>query len=425
MHYALRAVADHPAFRDASAPYALLDTDLRIRAVNDAFVAATRRERAGMVDEVFADAFPDNPAVPSAHSVRNLAASFDWVLDSARPHSMRIQRYDVERVRGSGAFVEKTWSPVNLPVLDERGRVAGIVHHVEDLTTLTRLATAGLPATPDAEPEPWWPRPTPPPARVPGDRESARLREALIAVVSARAAVGDAPAVVQRRHLWRAVCDRAGDADWRGWPHALCTTAVATLPVVDGAAIALHGGGLQQPLAASDARATELEHLQYTLGEGPSITAFTEGLPVLATEMSAERTRWPGYAPAVAAAGVTGVWAFPVVATDAAVGALTFYLDGATPVGTDVAVDAGVLAELAGVALLADQDRIATQVFDPAAVEGSFGEVSIAVGMTTVQLGLPAPAALSALRARAFATGRTLADLARDVVGGRIRLDWS
>lgn len=198
---------------------------------------------------------------------------------------------------------------------------------------------------------------------------------------------------------------------------------MATLPGLAGAAITLHHGPLQQPLAATDTWTAELEQLQYTLGEGPSITAYTDRLPVLVGEVGAELGRWPAYAAPAAGTGVTGVWAFPLCAAAAPLGTLTLYRRETTPIGASEAVDAAVLADLAGVALLADQDRIAAELLDPREAAGSFSDVSIAVGIVTVQLGLAATDALSALRARAFATGRTITHLAREIVRGRIRLD--
>ncbi len=50
---------------------------------------------------------------------------------------MPIQKFDV--ARPDGAFEEKYWSPLNTPVLDDAGRVAYIIHRVEDVTQAVKL----------------------------------------------------------------------------------------------------------------------------------------------------------------------------------------------------------------------------------------------------------------------------------------------
>ncbi len=403
MHHVLRAMAGRPEFLDASAAYVLLDVDLRIRAVNDAYLAASGRDRTALLGEILVEAFPDNPDTPAADGVRNLTTSLTRVLRSARPHTMQVQRYDVEPVRGSGLFVERTWSPVNIPVLDERDRVTGILHRVEDITALAHLIA---------------------PSPAPGAAvEAARLREALTALVVARGPAGVSPAVVRRRQLWEAVCDRVGDRAWGGWSHALCRAVVTNLAGVDGAAVtACLGDGLQEFLATSDRTTAALEELQYTLGEGPTLTALTDRAPVF-HDVATERGRWPGFARMPGSAGLTGVWAFPLSVAGTVLGTLTMYRRAPEPAGPDEWIDAAVLADLAGVAVLADLDRIDSELLARDGTTGSYREVSLAVGIVSAQLGLANDGALSALRARAFVTDRTLTDVARDVVDGRLRLD--
>jgi PAS domain-containing protein len=52
---------------------------------------------------------------------------------------MEVQRYDVRRPASEGGgFVERYWSPMNSPVLDETGKERWIVHRVEDATEIMR-----------------------------------------------------------------------------------------------------------------------------------------------------------------------------------------------------------------------------------------------------------------------------------------------
>ena len=48
---------------------------------------------------------------------------------------MAVQKYDIRRPESSrGGFEERYWSPVNSPVLSDKGDILCIVHRVEDVT---------------------------------------------------------------------------------------------------------------------------------------------------------------------------------------------------------------------------------------------------------------------------------------------------
>ena len=61
-------------------PYLVLDTDLRIVAVNRARERVTGTSRADVVGRHLFEAFPDNPDDPSASGTRNLRASLERAL---------------------------------------------------------------------------------------------------------------------------------------------------------------------------------------------------------------------------------------------------------------------------------------------------------------------------------------------------------
>jgi PAS domain S-box-containing protein len=128
-------------FQAAPSPYLVLDPELEIVAVSDAYLAATMTTREDILGRKLFDVFPDNPNDPAADGVRNLHASLVRVLERRVPDTMAIQKYDIRRPDGS--FEERHWSPVNTPVLDERGRVRFVIHRVEDVTEFVRLQTEG------------------------------------------------------------------------------------------------------------------------------------------------------------------------------------------------------------------------------------------------------------------------------------------
>jgi PAS domain-containing protein len=114
--------------------YLILSPELRITHANPAYLQATLTRLEDLQGRHLFDAFPDNPDDPLRSGVRNLRASLEHVLATGRPHRMPLQRYDI---RGpDGGFVERYWNPINTAVLDERGAVHLLIHHVEDVTPL-------------------------------------------------------------------------------------------------------------------------------------------------------------------------------------------------------------------------------------------------------------------------------------------------
>ncbi|HEY0107299.1 MAG TPA: PAS domain-containing protein [Rhizomicrobium sp.] len=125
-------------FEKTPGPCMILDPSFTIVAANDAYCAATMTERDAILARHLFEVFPDNPHESSADAVENLRVSLLRVLKSRRPDRMRIQKYDIRR-RGDGAYEERHWSAINVPVLGPDGYVRWIVHSVEDVTDLVRL----------------------------------------------------------------------------------------------------------------------------------------------------------------------------------------------------------------------------------------------------------------------------------------------
>jgi PAS domain S-box-containing protein len=91
------------------------------------------------------DAFPDDPDDRAANGVAMLRDSLGRVLAEKRPHRMATQRYPIRRPDSEGGgFEERFWSPLNTPVLGDHGRVAYIIHRVEDVTELVQLKRTNL-----------------------------------------------------------------------------------------------------------------------------------------------------------------------------------------------------------------------------------------------------------------------------------------
>ncbi len=129
---------DYARLFDATpSPQLVLDPDLMIVEVNQAYLQATGRRREDLIGKGVFEAFPANPADPEADGVHRLKASLVQARDTKRPDTMPVQKYDIPNSDGGG-FEERYWSPINVPVFDAGGDVAWLLHRVEDLTSVVR-----------------------------------------------------------------------------------------------------------------------------------------------------------------------------------------------------------------------------------------------------------------------------------------------
>ncbi|MFP5346807.1 MAG: SpoIIE family protein phosphatase [Actinomycetes bacterium] len=134
---------DYRALFDvAPSPYLVLDPELRIVTANRARLSVTGRRLDDIVGRYVFDVFPGQPDRPEGGSAAPILASFRRVLESGEPDTMAVQRYDIPTAEGE-AFVERYWSPVNVPVLDGEGNVQLILHRAEDVTEFILAGRAG------------------------------------------------------------------------------------------------------------------------------------------------------------------------------------------------------------------------------------------------------------------------------------------
>ncbi|MFJ4788370.1 PP2C family protein-serine/threonine phosphatase [Streptomyces sp. NPDC088794] len=117
---------------------ALLTPDLDYADANEEFLRMSGRTREQVVGRHLFEVFPDNPNNPAASGMRNLAASLERVKETGERDAMALQRYDVEDPERPGEWEERYWSPVNVPVLGPDGKVALLVHRVEEVTELIK-----------------------------------------------------------------------------------------------------------------------------------------------------------------------------------------------------------------------------------------------------------------------------------------------
>lgn len=204
----------------------------------------------------------------------------------------------------------------------------------------------------------------------------------------------------------------------------LCAVCVEVLGV-DGAGITLMDGNQVGPLCVSGRGATELEEMQFTLGEGPCHDAFRSGRPFLVSRLDhGAPVRWLPFAELAIRVGIGAVFAYPLVHDDVRLGVLTVYQRAPGPLsGEQLEVCAALSIVLA--------ETIAAMSHPSPFGKGAVGiddaiefraEVHQASGMVAAQLHISADLALVRIRAHAFATDTAVKVIADDIIARRLHL---
>jgi hypothetical protein len=221
----------------------------------------------------------------------------------------------------------------------------------------------------------------------------------------------------------RARIERAlAHTDGAGPAAGLCR-ACTELVQVGGSSVMVMLGGEAGLMCASDAVALRLEDLQQTLGEGPCMEAHRTHMPVLEPDLAGS-ARWPAFAREAVTAGAASLFSFPMRIGAVSLGALSIYRAQSGDLTDDQYLDARAMAQAAAVAVVALQDRADGEELGPDldVLASHRAEIHQAAGMVSVQLEVNVAEAMVRLRARAYADGRSLAEVAADVVARRLSL---
>ena len=221
---------------------------------------------------------------------------------------------------------------------------------------------------------------------------------------------------------------------------AVCETAVR-LSGVDGAAVAVFAPSRSRELVyATDALGQQIDDLQFTLGEGPCLDAYRTGSPQLCPQLDtdAQLSRWPAFCDGAYELGARAVFAFPVLTQVRPLGVLELYRCTVGDLGPwqrdTAAMCAGAIADtlagnwrshLSGAIDAVAAIEAAASGADAKLVAGnqfSRATVYVASGMVAVQLGISADEGLDRLRAHTYAQGRSITDVAADIIAKRLLL---
>jgi GAF domain-containing protein len=215
-------------------------------------------------------------------------------------------------------------------------------------------------------------------------------------------------------HVVEVIRRSNADADWG---NSVCSACAASLDSVDFAALALRTAAKTlELLGASHEAAAHAEDMQFSLGEGPCLSAFDSGRPVLVADLRTAAERWPIFGREGHRVGVLAIFAFPLRVGAIRFGTLGLYRSSPGDLPTRANTDATSLAELISYTLIGHADAESMRSV-------TYRDVNLATGLLAAQLSIGLDDALARLRAYAFAEGRPLLDIAKDVLDRRIRLD--
>ncbi len=190
-----------------------------------------------------------------------------------------------------------------------------------------------------------------------------------------------------------------------------------------GIVLAETGGGLR--LMASTSEAIELVELfQVQNQEGPCLECYRTGQPVIADDLAAATGRWPRFVPFALDSGFRAAHALPLRLRNRILGALNLFRAQPGTLGPADVVAGQALADVATIALLQSRAIREANVVADQLQQALQSRVAIeqAKGMLAEQAGVGMGEAFSRLRGHARDQRRLLADVADDVVQGRLAL---
>ena len=145
----------------------------------------------------------------------------------------------------------------------------------------------------------------------------------------------------------------------------VATFAVRAIPGADGAGLTLIEAGRADTIVKSEPFVREIDDIQYSIGEGPCISAAAQGQPMRSGSLGGD-PRWPRFGPRAGRLGVHSVLSLPLISADEIVGAMNVYAhakdafdERAEQLGQVYAVPAAIAVQNAQI--LAQTQRLAAR----------------------------------------------------------------
>ncbi|QIJ61104.1 GAF and ANTAR domain-containing protein [Streptomyces sp. JB150] len=193
---------------------------------------------------------------------------------------------------------------------------------------------------------------------------------------------------------------------------------------VDGATLSLlTDTPSRQLLAASDDAALQLEEIQFTVAEGPCVSAARTGEPVAVNDLRHELTPWPlfGAMTREKLPEVRSVYALPLFFGDYVLGSVDLLATRPGALDEEALEQAADVADAVTAALMPTREMLLTGNEAPAwepepVVRAHWFDTWRAVGALAARRRVTPEDALALLRAEAFRTGRSLPDITTDIL---------
>jgi GAF domain-containing protein len=214
----------------------------------------------------------------------------------------------------------------------------------------------------------------------------------------------------------------AGKLELEGLLTQVAEYAVQAIPGADGAGLTLIERDRPDTIVATAPFVSEIDDIQYGMGQGPCISAVAEARPVLSGSLGGDG-RWPRFGGRIARLGVHSVVSLPLLTPDGVVGAMNVYAreknvfdERAAELGMVFAAPAAIAVQNAHA--LAQTRRLAEQL--QVALE-TRGMVDRAIGIMMSRSGGTETEAMTRLRELSQAEHRKLAVVARGIVEEAVR----
>ncbi len=180
---------------------------------------------------------------------------------------------------------------------------------------------------------------------------------------------------------------------------AVATFAVKAIPGADGAGLTLIEADRADTIVKSEPFVREIDDIQYSLGEGPCISAAADGVPMRSGSLGGD-PRWPRFGPRAGALGVHSVLSLPLISADQVVGAMNVYAhardafdERSEQLGRLYAVPAAIAVQNAQI--LAETQRLAAKLESALT---SRAEIDQAIGILMSRTGVTRDEAISRIR---------------------------
>jgi hypothetical protein len=199
------------------------------------------------------------------------------------------------------------------------------------------------------------------------------------------------------------------------------TSAVLRAVPLTGAAISTLGGILEkETVSSSDAVAARVDELQFDLGEGPCWDVVAGGEPVFEPEIQTRpRHQWPAFIEAIRQEPVGALFAFPLSIGTLRIGALDIYHTQAAELSDEHARQVAAMAGQISRYVMRRALRIAGEP-EPTQSGHARRTVHQATGFVIAQLGLDPEGAYLLIQGQSLVQGRSMAEVARDIVERRL-----